>query len=290
MAELMSNIELIMWNLGSGDPPLISRVRDRLDDAGLSRSHAEDMPLSTAFRRACDSLRNDKMEVKIFKQSNDLHCQVDSVSLENGRVVRDFRGVYRCHDTNQIRGIDFYCDSSICVTLQQDLDENLRRYQWGDVSKVVQSVIAKCGLGAYSPRRGGGIYFAPSNPDRPALLDQIERFTSYVGIRFLRYTIPDTDAQREEIMDAVAAGIEQEVIDHEDSVNGYTDPTQAILDRRVQALDATASLLMRLRPFLQGKYDSLADRITAMKQRISTFTPAATRPLMGGRRFNFVSQ
>ena len=284
MAELMNNVELVMWNLGEGDPPTVTSVRNSLEQSGLSRSHAADIPLSTAFRRACDELRSDNTQILIRKIDDDLHCQVNNLLSDGKRLRAEIVGLYRCHSTRQIRAVDYDSDTELASKLQLLMEERLVRYQWGDLSKVVQDVVTKCGLGAYSPRRSGGVYFIPINPSCPMLLDQIESFSNRVGIRFLRYSVPDSAAQRQEIMDAIAAGMEQEIDTHRQAITEYNNPTTSILDKRLAAIETTKVLVNRLTEHLGSRcqallatLDDLAGQVTRLK------SSGVGVPIMGRR-------
>lgn len=284
MVQVMTNVELCLWNAGEGDPPSVRSVRDALERAGLSTTHAEDIPTTTAFRRACDSLRKKDRLIRVFKKDGDLHAQFDNEMLTGNKLQRTVMGVYRCHPTNRILGINTDDDQDLESELQGNFNISLYTYEWGDVSTVIQSVISKCGLGAYSPRKSGGIYFIPANPDRPALLDQIERFCEYVDIRFLRYVVPDTETQRSEIMDAVSAGIEQDVIAHETAIAEYTDASSAILEKRKNAIDSSLHLLRKLQGLLGARYDALFDRLTDAKERVAEMKTALTGTVSAGVR------
>jgi hypothetical protein len=107
--------------------------------------------------------------------------------------------------------------------LQEGFRQTSVTYTWADVSKVIQAILTKDGLGAYSPRKAGGVYFAPVNPAATDLLDRIERFATALGVRFLRYQVPDTDAQRAEIADAISAGVMVEINAHADAIGGYSE-------------------------------------------------------------------
>ncbi len=290
--EVMQNLELVIWNLGSGDAPAISTTRTALTDAGLSSSHAEDMPLSTAFRRACDQVRDKTKLVRLFTPTGnkDLHVQIDRQSVDGSELQNSRIGVYRCHDTMVIRGVGYDYDQEMQDTLNNHLVDSRLGYEWGDISKIIQNIITKDGLGAYSPRKAGGVYFVPVAPEKADMLDRIERFSNAVGIRFLRYSVPDTASQRAEIMDAVSAGIEQEIVAHEEAVNDYTEPPARALEQRGAAIGSTKVLIGRLRHLLNGHDRDMVMRLEVLESRMRELSEA--RPTIshtpGARRIALV--
>lgn len=290
MTEMLSDVSLVFWNLGDAEPPSVSSVREALEDSGISRSYAEDVPPSTAFRRACDDQRNKKMLVRIFKKDGDLHAQLDHEKEEDGRLRRELAGVYRCHSSLVVRGVGYDYNRLLEEALDRDFRLALHQYEWGDISTTIQNILTKCGLGAYSPRKNGGVYFIPQNPANPQLLDKLEAFCNRVGVRFLRYAVPDTASQRAEVMDAVAAGIEADVTAHEEAVAGYTEANSGVMDRRVNAIDSTLHLLDRLRHLLGVRHAALVERLNALKGRLVDMkqtVSSAVRPI-GGRRLSYV--
>lgn len=289
MVQVMSNIELCLWNSGSGEPPTVSAVRTALYSASLSESHAEDIPSTTAFRRACNKLTKKEMLTRVFKKNEDLHVQFDKESISGDGLGRQLIGVYRCHPTLAVRRVGYESDTGMEYQLQEQFDFCRQNYEWADVSVVIQNIIKKCGLGAYSPRKAGGIYFMPANPDRPALLDQMERFCTQIDVRFLRYAVPDTDSQRSEIMDAVSAGIEQDIVAHETTVQDYSDPSTATIDRRTNAIDSTRHLMGRLEGLLGNRFQPLVDRLEFLKTRLNELKTSNTGTTpAGGRRINLL--
>jgi len=286
----INNVSLLFWNLGEGDPPSVSAVRDSLAAAGLSATYAETVPVSTAFRRACDAKRKKTTLVRVFKNNGDLHWQIDEESIENNRLERRMVGVYRLHATNTVRGVGFDFDRDLEQFLDTEFGKAVRTYEWGDVSTIIKNIIDKCGLGAYSPRKSGGVYFVPENPERPRMLDQIEQFCTDIGIRFLRYTIPDTAAQRAEIMDAVSHGLEQDVIAHEQAIEEYSaeSPSKA-LEKRVASIEATMALLDRLQHLIAGRHAALHYRLSNAKTRVEELAGAVRSAVVtpGTRKLNY---
>src|SRR4051812_27493942 len=58
----LTNVELVMWSLPPGDDtPAIAAAREALEAHGFRPDRAEDVPDSTAFRRALAALKTDAL-------------------------------------------------------------------------------------------------------------------------------------------------------------------------------------------------------------------------------------
>ena len=121
-------------------------------------------------------------------------------------------------------------------------------YTGADLSKVIQAILTEDGLGAFQPRKGGGVYFVPVKPEAADLLDRIAKFAEAVQVRFLTYTVPDTAAQRQEIAEAIAVAFFAEVAQHAECVVGYDLTTKGgIIENRKEAIEATMKQMDKLR-------------------------------------------
>lgn len=276
-ASVISNVELCMWNLpDAGNHPNIGRVRAALVAQNLDERRAADIPASTAFRRAADDLRDKSTLVRPFERKltpsderKTLCVQVDREETTDKGLDRHRVGVYHLVETDD-------APPHVSMTPGADLDtySNLREkfyvaqdtYTWSDLSKVLQTIMMKDGLGAYSPRKSGGVYFVPVPETHRDLLTRIERFAEGFGVRFLRYTVPDTQAQRAEVADALAIGVSADLDEHTAAVASYTETTKpGIITNRLEALDGTAKLIERLGALLGSRAIDLAQRINTIK-------------------------
>jgi len=294
MAEILRNVELVLWNLPDGeetDKPHVDTVRAALVDTRLPATRATDVPPGTAFRRALDVIRDKQTLVRPFERARpgseekQLCAQVDRESQDSEGLSRRRIGVYALGSDGPV-GTNDDCLETL-DRLQEGFRQTSVTYTWADVSKVIQTILTKDGLGAYSPRKAGGVYFAPVNPNAIDLLDRIERFATALGVRFLRYQVPDTDAQRAEIADAISAGVMADLSAHADAIGGYsTDTRQGIVENRRERLEATATLIDRLRPLLGDRAMALTNCLAGLRASLQAAITAAaerTRPVSGRR-------
>jgi hypothetical protein len=271
MAETLRNVELIFWNLEKVESPGIQYTRGLLEQNGFSRERAQDIPVSTAFRRAVKSLLPDsKSHLARFwtsKKDSLLHVQIDN-EHENGdgRLHREHRATYRlAENTPTLTDGEAFQDMPTAFRTAQTT------YSGADISSVIQAIVTHDGLGAYSPRKGGGIYFAPLSPQTPDLLDRLERFCSALGVRLLRYSVPDNAAQRAEVADAIAYHCQAELDAHAQAIGAYVAETTApgICANRRAALDTTRQLIERLAPHMPAQRASLLAALDRLHQDLN---------------------
>lgn len=268
--SVLANVELVMWSpQEKTDPPLIRAVRQALRDGEFPEQRAGDIPVSTAFRRAVKALETKETKVTVWHNGM-LHAQLDQLVPEGERIHREF-----------VTRISLDEKSGAITGHLPDLPAFQERYTWADVSMVVQAVLKEDGLGAYTPRRAGGVYFVPVTSRD--LLDRLESVCRWIGLNLLRYQVPDTSAQRSEIADAVAASLVTEADLHNQALAAYSEETRAgVVNNRREAIAATVALVNRLLPHLVNRAQPLLDFLAQLDQqavnliaRIEAYRPAA---------------
>lgn len=296
--SVLTNVELIMWNLpgGEGAHPTTQTVKEHMSANGMNPDRAAPIPDSTAFRRAADGLRDKSTLVRCYDRKNDdgkgklPACQIDRETQTEDGLDRARIGTYIMATDSTGAGIvmgHHGADMETKTKLREAFDIARVTYTWGDCSKAIQEVLTKDGLGAYSPRKSGGVYFAPVNPQATDLLDRLDRFASALGIRFLRYTVPDTQSQRAEVADALALGISGEIETHAQAIATYSTETRpGIIENRLEAITATETLTGRLAALLGTKAEELNQRTQALRTLAQTALEVAqqARPAHAGRR------
>jgi len=267
MAEQLSNVYLAFWNLACKEPVSVATVRQRLVENRLNAERASDVPASTAFRRAADSLRSKETEAKTYTSltTNRLRAQVDALTEEEGRLRRSFVGQYELSEDD----IPVHVAGRELSEFVPAFEQASTHYTGADISKVIQAILEKDGLGAYSPRKGGGVYFVPVRPDAADLLTRIAAFAASVDVRFLTYSIPDNAAQRAEIADAIASTFADEIRVHAEAINAYDHETKAgTATNRDEAITATLTHMANLQHLMNGRYAQLVTDAETLKIRL----------------------
>ena len=332
--NVMTNVELIFWNMPHDGQPTVDKAKAGLQTAGLDPDRASPIPNSTAFHRACYELKEKGLLVREFQSTdtNDLvavakdhkvhetpgnkvgdtfavkqalpsattigdiakatklkpariegilrflvarvsntstvglSVQIDEETVKGKELHRHRLGVYTLTGED-VAAIDGACPDML-TKLKTILTHERTTYHWGDVSNIISHVLTIDGMGVFSPRRAGGVYFAPVQEANKGLLDKVESFCDTLGMRFLRYQIPDTDIQRAEISEAIGSALEMDLDGHAKAVATYGEESKAgvVENRRnavFQAREQVAKLAHLLSPETKDKLDDKADDIEA---------------------------
>jgi hypothetical protein len=247
-----------MWSPVRGaEPPTVNLTRLALEQYQFSVERAADIPGTTAFRRAIKALESDTHKTVCWHdRTGATYGQMDELLPDEARMTR--RRVAGWKHTTDEHGGDIIEGDSL-----DGFDAARRVYTWADVTKVIQSVLTQDGLGAFTPRRAGGIYFVPVRSK--SLLDQLAAFCSAVGVNLLRYDIPDTAGQRAEIAEAIVASLTADLDQHAEAIAAYDADTRAgIVENRRVSVQQTAQLLSRLAHLINGRLPEIQTRISAL--------------------------
>ena len=271
--SVIRNVELVMWST-RGEPPTVADVRAALQQYGFSAERAEDIPETTAFRRAVKA-KEVKQESRVTVWDNGrIHAQLDRLIQDGDRIRREFVESWKMAEDGTVIGSPL------------DVAERRLNYIWSDVGSVIRQVLDKDSLGAYTPRKAGGVYFVPVRSKD--FLDRLENVCRSIGLLFLRYQIPDTEEQRSEVADAVFQNLTLEIDAHEVAVKSYAhDRTPAgFVRNRDDSIAATVSLIGRLAEHLGGRATALTERCAALRKQCEEMVAAieSYRPVSSGRR------
>ena len=249
--DTLRDVELAMWTPEPGaKPPTVMDVRSALEANGFSEEHATDVPETTAFRRAVKAEESKDVKATLWKDRGRVHAQLDRLTPAGEVVKRDLVATYEAGDRYGLR-VDSFAAS----------------YTWADVSKVIQTVLSKDGLGAFSPKRNGGVYFVPTSGSY--ILDRLQTACAQFGLRLLRYGIPDNSVQKDEIATAIHAAILWDLTQHAEAIGAYDIDTKVtVLTERRQRLQVVSDQIHRLEPHLNGRATELRTRVADLDQTI----------------------
>ena len=266
-AALLPHVEVIMWNLGNGSPPSVSHVRQSLEANGLDVSRLSDIANSTAFRRAAVELRSDDVSTTLFTKKHVVgSVEFDTVAVQvdrsrhysesSQRLESDKAGVYLLDDRSEDEEVHILpCTWDSCPLILSELRSSYVSFrhncQWGDLSTVLNAILKKDGMGTYSPRKAGGVYFCPLNQTLPDLMDRVEQFSIETGVSLVRLGVPDTGAARRMVRDSIADAMLVELRDHKSAIENYSEDTRSntFVDRRA-SMAGTLSAVYRMESLL----------------------------------------
>lgn len=281
--QTLEGIELVMWSPENGaEPPMVSAVREALTNAGLNPERAEGIAVTTAFRRAVKALETEKSRAVIWDVDHTLYGILEEV-VPDGESLR----------RTEVNRWKMFADVIVGDRDVLRADYHRACYTWADVSVAIQRILKKDALGAYSPRRSGGIYFVPS-ADK-TITERLERAMSTIGLRFLRYEVPDTESQRNEVREAICDNLSRDLKDHEDAIAAYTGDTMELtVNNRREKLAEFESMIRSLSAHLNGRGVELLARVRGLDARcVEVIAEIARQRTMGrargGRSLSFSS-
>ena len=288
----MSGVELVMTTSATGAHPSTSDVRIALSQSGISDAYAKPIQAVTAFRRAAESLKAKDRLVRVYasKLTGRLNCQVDSLEQSDGSLVNHMVTSFELVEDEPAIILTNYSTSDSYRLLDDSFRDALTHYTWADVSKLIRDILIKDGLGVYSPRKNGGIYFVPTTDNdgvSSSLLDKLSTFAGLIGIRLLRYTVPNDSAQKAEVSEAICAGLNEEVSIHEDAIAAYSDnPRSDAIKQRIEAIIVTTQLISRISHLIEDGGELVIQRLAATSNRLTDILNAKASIQPRGRRIS----
>lgn len=270
--QKISNVCLTFWTpRRDTDPPTVAAVQEALSASNLNTERTEPIPPSTAFRRACNSLKTDEIKPTFFtsKRDDTLTAQFDHYAEDdNGRMHRTFHSMYKLDAESEtpLRDSGTYLEN-----IDNAFQTASAVYTWADVTAVIKEILAQDAFGAYSPKTNGGVYYVPTKPEAADLLTRLDRFCSAIGMNLLVHDCEDSSAQREEIANAICDAYNDEVSKHADAVGTYTTDTRpGIMSNRREMIQTTYDQMQRLRPHMNGRYEALRNELGGLLRSIAT--------------------
>ena len=257
----LRDVELAMWTPEpESKPPMVSEVRNALRNYDFDAAHAADVPHTTAFRRAVKAEESKDIKATLWKDKGRVHAQLDRLTPAGEVVKRDLVATYEAGDRYGL-----------------SIDEFAEFYTWADVSKVIQAVLAKDGLGAFSPKKNGGVYFVPTIGSH--VLDRLQAACAQFGLRLLRYGIPDNSIQRDEIAAAIHAALLADIELHAQAIAAYdVDTKPIVLTERRERLTAVTAQIDRLANHLNGRAEDLRMSVAHLNQLIADLLTQQENP------------
>lgn len=288
--NFLIDIELVIWGPRSGsEPPSVADMRFAMSQNGFRAELAEDVPVTTAFRRSVherEGKDGDGNKIKAsFLENGQLRGQLDLKRLDQDthRIRTEFmEGWTLARDKD---GSDWDVEGTgDRVTFKDRVRHHIAHYTFADCSQIIQEILKTYGVGAYALRRSGGVYVVPTNGRD--MLDRLGRMCDAIGVNLLRYDIPDVRAQRDEIEAAVLDSLTNDCNEHQAALDSYTpEGTKlGVIENRREAIEKTRTLAGRLQQHLGDKYAQIVERIAGLLTRVeqakaasAAYKPAASR-------------
>lgn len=301
MAETLSNVELLMCAPQKGEnPPTVGAMKRSLAERGFPEDLAGEIPVTTAFRRAVQAVKaayeqaaedGTKLTIKATcaeGKDRKTFGQIEQVIADENGISRKKIAVWTMTVSEdgqpELSGPDLD---------RLNLSYHRSTYTWADLTGIAREAMKKHLAGSYSPRPNGGVWFVPI-PSREQI-DRLDRAFSNVGFNLLRYAVPDTNAQKEEIARSIHDHFATELDEHRAAIEAYLPETRpGVMANRREAIAATAQAIQRVAHLLNGRlqdlsaktaacFEALNAKLAAAQQQQAAAAPVASQPT-GGRR------
>lgn len=287
MAQLLDNSDLVYWNYPEKtDQPAMSRVREEVRSNCLWEADLPEITPEKAFRRASTLMRDKTTDTQVFAFDDALHVQVDRVVVDDrdAKLNRTLSGVWKHKLAGGVEQVGGW-NPTLTEELQVSYQHALATYTWGDLGVFLKSTFEVHGLGLHALRDGGCVYTAPISEACGSLLDHVQTFCDALGIAFLRWQTPNTEAHKNEVRRAIARTMRVEIDEHEEAIAAYTTSTrpETFAGRR-SLINVTAQRLVRLHTHLNGQLAGFGERLTALDERIAAIEAEQTAFVPSGRR------
>jgi hypothetical protein len=290
--EMLNNVELVMFSTFKKEkgeealpPPLVAEMRAALQANGFDPARAEDIPYSSAFRRAVEDAKKgieteNKLKVTCVEgEEGTVYGQIDELAAdpETRRINRTrVAGWILTASTNEAKAKVYNVETTEGGE-PLDMVTHTTTYAWADLTAIAREIMKTDCMGSYSPKSNGGVYFVPV-PDRE-FLDRLQAAFAACNFNVLRFGVPDSAAERAHVSSTVAEQIAADLAEHEAAIAAYTPETKAghITNRR-DAVTASAEMLTRISGtlYLGEAKDRLTARIQAIYASIEEKLSAAT--------------
>lgn len=263
--------EIITWTVKPSRQLSLLDLKAALGAAGLDQDVARDLLPRNAFARAARQMaerriirRIGEAEAEILFQFTAEQMEIDrfAYAIETVLVLDKVTGEIRVATDG--RGGMATADEEALRARAQVLTEScLATRTASDITTIVQRLFKQSRTADLFPLRpAGGVYFVAAAHQQ--FVDQVADFVRRTGGAVNRFPVargtPDGDAA---VRDAVTAGLNALIRDHEAAVDGFD------LDTRDGTLARAAERLKRIRHKVESYAEYLAEQKAALDQHLA---------------------
>ena len=175
--------EIVSWNC-SGVSLTRSELVEALKAARLDPDVVAEMPLQSAFNRACKNLGQRRVIRKLAEDTEVLSYQFTSEARESDLFSYHTEAVLNIDKSSYVVSCDV---KEIEVAVQKELIAELGIRRAGDLSKIILKLLEQKSA-LFPIRPSGGVYLVMS--EHSDFLDSLAVFTEKAGGRLLRFPFP----------------------------------------------------------------------------------------------------
>lgn len=253
-----------------------------LKDAGLDSDIAKELAPRNAFSRACKALAAERLIRTKSDENGLLTFQFNKATFENEQWDYPFETELVLNKTTG----DISCPiAELQSFAKSELDRCMEDRTTGDITGVIQRLFDKQavsgkvsvnGLGMFSMRRAGGVYFVPQ--EYAGFIQKVDVFLTNLGWRLNRLPIPKGTPEGDRtVKDSVASGIATIIADYEAAVESFSvDTRDSTLERAAKRIEITRAKVQAYACYLQDKVQDLElaldEAAAKLKEKVGAVT------------------
>ena len=255
--------EIVSWNC-SGVSLTRSELVEALKAARLDPDAVAEMPLHSAFNRACKNLGQRRVIRKLAEDPEVLSYQFTSEARESDLFSYHTEAVLNIDKSSYVVSCDV---KEIEVAVQKELIAELGIRRAGDLSKIILKLLEqKSGL--FPVRPSGGCYLVMA--EHSDFLDSLEVFTEKAGGRLLRFPFPaGSKSGDQSVKQTIASALSALINEYSNSIDNFgSDTKPSTLEKAADHIRVARFKVESYSAYLEDERSKLDDLLVAASERL----------------------
>ena len=255
--------EIVSWNC-SGVSLTRSELVEALKAARLDPDAVAEMPLHSAFNRACKNLGQRRVIRKLAEDPEVLSYQFTSEARESDLFSYHTEAVLNIDKSSYVVSCDV---KEIEVAVQKELIAELGIRRAGDLSKIILKLLEqKSGL--FPVRPSGGCYLVMA--EHSDFLDSLEVFTEKAGGRLLRFPFPaGSKSGDQSVKLTIASALSALINEYSNSIDNFgSDTKPSTLEKAADHIRVARFKVESYSAYLEDERSKLDDLLVAASERL----------------------
>ena len=255
--------EIVSWNC-SGVSLTRSELVEALKAARLDPDAVAEMPLHSAFNRACKNLGQRRVIRKLAEDPEVLSYQFTSEARESDLFSYHTEAVLNIDKSSYVVSCDV---KEIEVAVQKELIAELGIRRAGDLSKIILKLLEqKSGL--FPVRPSGGCYLVMA--EHSDFLDSLEVFTEKAGGRLLRFPFPaGSKSGDQSVKLTIASALSALINEYSNSIDNFgSDTKPSTLEKAADHIRVARFKVESYSAYLEDERTKLDDLLVAASERL----------------------
>ena len=255
--------EIVSWNC-SGVSLTRSELVEALKAARLDPDVVAEMPLHSAFNRACKNLGQRRVIRKLAEDPEVLSYQFTSEARESDLFSYHTEAVLNIDKSSYVVSCDV---KEIEVAVQKELIAELGIRRAGDLSKIILKLLEqKSGL--FPVRPSGGCYLVMA--EHSDFLDSLEVFTEKAGGRLLRFPFPaGSKSGDQSVKLTIASALSALINEYSNSIDNFgSDTKPSTLEKAADHIRVARFKVESYSAYLEDERSKLDGLLVAASERL----------------------